>query len=457
MNCHGYAIRALRSALRVHPLLSDPKIVATWLFFVLIYGAAPIACGAESLPPGFQRVSGKHVELITDMPLSDELRELPQVFDAAIPQWCKAFGLQEADVADWQVQAFIMLDRERFFEAGLLPQEIADFPYGFQLGDRLWVSEQPSHYYRRHLLLHEGTHWFMTRKYGRYGPPWLMEGLAEWFSTHRWDGQQLRTGVIPQSANEVAYWGRIKLIQQDLASGLAPSLETVLRYDNMAHRQVEAYAWSWAAIVFLKSDPLTNRVLEDLLAEPLQSTEATNRWLFQRLSNRWPELRQRWNAVLTELDYGTNPASGTLVLTPDRKLLRSAQQVVVRADGGWQASGIQVAAGSRLRIRAEGMFVVKQGQKSGEQKPWQSTPSGVSLEYHRGQPLGKLLMTVLAPLPQEPQSAQPLKVLPVGSGGVFVIHDSGELHFRVNESSGELLDNSGTITILLEPHDSNLR
>ncbi|MEZ6078977.1 MAG: hypothetical protein R3C56_25870 [Pirellulaceae bacterium] len=176
----------------------------------------------QPLPPGFSRVSGTHLDLITDLPLDDDLRELPAVFDAAMAGWCDVFEIPPANVASWRVEAYVMRDRQRFLAAGFLPKEIAHFINGFQLGDRLWVNEQPSVYYRRHLLLHEGTHWIMSRKFGGLGPPWLAEGMAEWLGTHRWDGQHLEMGVIPTNSDEVPYWGRTKTIQEQLSQGVRP-------------------------------------------------------------------------------------------------------------------------------------------------------------------------------------------------------------------------------------------
>src|SRR5690606_18172849 len=97
---------------------------------------------------------------------------------------------------------------------------------------------------------------------------WLAEGMAEWLGTHRWDGQHLEMGIVPASSDEVPYWGRTNLIDQQLSQGTAPSLETVLRYGNSAHQQQEAYVWSWAAVMFLKNHPQTAGVFEKLLQQP---------------------------------------------------------------------------------------------------------------------------------------------------------------------------------------------
>jgi hypothetical protein len=407
--------------------------------------AQPTPVG-ESLPAGFAVVKGKHIDVITDMPLSDELRELPLVFDAALPHWCRVFDIPLSSIEDWHVECFLMLDRQRFISAGFLPESISHFTYGFQLGDRLWVTEQRSPYYRRHLMLHEGTHWIMARKYGREAPPWLMEGMAEWLGTHGWDGAQLSLGIIPASREDVPYWGRTKIIQEQLADGVAPSLESILRYSTTAHQQQEAYAWSWAAVVFLQSHPSTAATFAKLLGQPLHGRDDANRWLFKQLSQHWPKLRQEWNAVLGDLDYGFAPQAGMLRVSPQPQPLEGSRSVSVDAARSWQASGIYVEAGRPISIEASGEFVVGR-----HPKPWRSTADGVSLEYYRGQPLGKLIMTIVAPLPQEPDFSLPLAMFPVGASGRFTVPRSGELQFRINEAPGHLADNSGTLTITISP------
>ena len=94
----------------------------------------------------------------------------------------------------------------------------------------LWLYEQPSDYYRRHLLLHEGTHGFMNTVLGGCGPLWYMEGIAEYLATHRWKDGRLTLGYMPRSRDEVPQWGRIRLIQDAVAEGRAPALKKVIEF-----------------------------------------------------------------------------------------------------------------------------------------------------------------------------------------------------------------------------------
>ncbi len=410
----------------------------------------------EELPAGFAVVSGTHIDVITDMPLSDELRQLPRVFDAAMPQWYEVFDIAQDDLRSnaglgniarpWHVVACVMLDRQRFIDAGLLPTEISTFQHGFQQGDRLWVSEQPSDYYRRHLLLHEGTHWMMWRKYGSQGPPWLAEGMAEWMGTHRWNGQELHMGIMPTSRDEVPYWGRTKLIQEQLATGVAPTLETILRYSNTAHQQTDAYAWSWAAVVFLKYHPDTADVFAKLLQRSWRTSDEANRWLFQQLRSRWPEVREQWQETLGDLDYGFDVQRGLRKMSRDVQPLNQPQTLTVDAADGWQSTGLTVPNGAQITIEATGEYIVGQLPQ-----PWRCTPAGVSLEYYRGQPLGRLMMTTVTPLSREPQFSKPLVVYSVGSGGAFTLIEGGEVLMRINESLGGMADNSGTLRVTIAP------
>ncbi len=408
---------------------------------------ASAAAQLRELPAGYQRVTGEYIDVITDMPLSDELRELPQVFDEAMLLWCEEFGVALEEVATWRVEAFIMLDRGRFESAGFIPKEVPNFPFGFQYGNQVWVAEQPSGYYRRHLLLHEGTHWFMNRRYGDHGPPWLMEGMAEWLGTHRWDGNRLSLGIIPQDRQDVPYWGRISLIQKQLADGTAPSLETILRYGNTAHQQVDAYAWSWAAVLFLKHHPDTSKFFQRLFQQPMRSDASMTRWLFARLRERWPNVRQDWNAYVTELEYGYDLSRGMLRTSdPSEPLVGKQVTVVIEAKQAWQAAGVSVEAGSKIKISATGEYTV-----NAKPTPWRCEPDGVTLEYYRGEPLGKLMLAVIAPIDQEPQTTSRLTLVPIGSGGTFTMATPGKLYFKVNEANGGLADNTGQLTIAIAP------
>ena len=150
---------------------------------------------------------------------------------------------------------FLMQDKARFRQAGLLPPYVPALLPGYSINHELWLNEQPSDYYRRHLFLHEGTHGFMNTLLGGCGPAWYMEGLAELLGTHRWHEGRLTLGYMPANRDEVPYWGRSKLVKDAAEAGRARPLKEVVELALTSTNQVEGYAWSWAAATLLDHHP----------------------------------------------------------------------------------------------------------------------------------------------------------------------------------------------------------
>ena len=204
---------------------------------------------------GFRRVEGERLVLFTDLPANPEIDALPRVFDQAYPQWCAYFSLPDQLSKPWRMHAFLMGDRSRFKTTGVLPAELPPFAHGFCAGMDLWFDEQPSAYYRRHLLLHEGTHGFMHTVLGGVGPLWYAEGMAELLGTHHWADGRLKLDWFPRSREEVPMLGRIKTVYDAVAAGQPRSLAEILGMQPDNRFVDESYAWCWAAAALLDGDP----------------------------------------------------------------------------------------------------------------------------------------------------------------------------------------------------------
>jgi hypothetical protein len=118
------------------------------------------------LENGLNQVESDHLKLVTDLPIDDGIRQLPIVFEQALPLWGKEFAVAESQWKEVKVTAYLMLHRDRFIELELIPVDSSHFRNGYQLEDKLYLLEQPSAYYRRHLLLHEATHWYLWKFLG---------------------------------------------------------------------------------------------------------------------------------------------------------------------------------------------------------------------------------------------------------------------------------------------------
>lgn len=398
---------------------------------------------------GLKEISSSHLRLITDIPLDDEIRQLPIVFDLAMEEWSAYFASKDQDKAqlmkktsDWKAVAFLIGDRQRFLANGFIKAGVPDFKDGYQAGSWLYFMEQPSPYYRRHLLLHEGTHWFMTSLYGSAGPPWYMEGMAERLATHEWDGKALRMAVVPINNDSVPYWGRIKLLRDDLEKKTAPTLEEILHMEGSARLPVDRYAWSWAVVMFFSEHPEWKPVLDRVVAEGLNRGPQMSDELMERLKGDWVRVRVSWNGFISDIDYGFRVPDAMPKISKDQKSLKDKPITAeVQASQGWQSAGVAVKQGDKIRIAATGKYVVEKGSEE-----WVSEPQGVSLQYFNRHPIGKLVGTI-ARVDKEIQATEEWTVFPIGRETEMVAPYSGILVLKINDNPAKLGDNAGSCKV----------
>ena len=402
---------------------------------------------------GISKTVGRHIHLYTDDRDRKDLAELVTVFDLAISEWCDHFQIDTEKSADWKVDAFLMADPTRFEKAGLIPNDLPEFPAGYAIGKDIWLYPQPGNYYTRHLLLHEGTHLFMNRFLGNFGPPWYSEGMAEWLGLHRWDAQtrSLQLGYRVQDRREADYWGRVKIVRRELAQGSGMSLEDVFAIEPTAFQNVRFYGWSWAACEFLTHHPLTAKNFPRLKQHVDLPAHLFRRKVLTRLS-RLEELAlvRDWNLFVHEIDYGYDISRGKLTdadpLEPKNSSSPNDRKFQVAADRSWQSTGIQLSKGDQVTILGTGQYRVKMTDQ-----PWPCEAGGVTLRYYEGQPLGMLMAAVLPAADQVSDINQSLlSAQPVGYQQTITAEAGGILCLRINESPADLADNSGGLEVTVQ-------
>ncbi|MEX2175664.1 MAG: hypothetical protein WD872_14970 [Pirellulaceae bacterium] len=389
---------------------------------------------------GIRKLAGKHITIYTDLPVG-EVDELPAVFDAAVPLWCEYFGVDLAKIAQWKTYGHMMRDKERFVGTGLYLESLPEFPHGYSQGSQLWLYDQPSGYYRRHLLLHEGTHCFMFRWLGGAGPPWYMEGIAELLATHRWHAGKLALAVMPRTRDEVPYWGRVKIIRDDWAAGRGLSLTDVMHYDAQAHLRNEPYGWCWGAAAFLDQHPLTQAAFRQLKEGAADRTIDFSKRFQERLKPHWNQIAEDWQLFVTQCDYGYDVARAAVVHRPVAPLPAGGAKVTLDTARGWQSSGYRLEGGKTYEISATGRYEV-----AGGANPWPCEAGGITLRYHEGQPLGMLLAATKGG--SRASAVSPLiNAYPVGLSSELTPDSSGPLYLRINEGANGLGDNRGTLEV----------
>ena len=409
------------------------------------------------LANGIRTVTGKRLILHTDLPLDDELRSFPGLFEEAVKQFCAYFEVDTARVAKWQVRACLIQDMEKFENTGLLPQVLPKFQHGYSLGDRVFFKEQPSEYYRRHLLIHEGVHSFMLTFFQGAGPPWYMEGMAELLATHKWDGEQLKLASFPEHKTEVPFWGRVKIIKDDVAAQKGKMIEEVMQYGSNAHLNVGAYGWSWAAAIFLDQHPEFQTIFRKHAENVADSTPQFSLDLMDSYGEQWYKVRQQWQLFVMNMEYGYDIEREAIddVEMREYAQLPAQQTIQVKADRGWQSTGLAVKKGMKIQLEASGRFVIHRepGDSGEEGVDWESEANGITIRYHKGNPLGKLLIAIDTLNPQGLTGL--VSYAAIGAGGEIDIPYDGVLYLRVNDSPAELKDNRGEIEVKLSLQSGN--
>lgn len=429
-----------------------------WLVLPVVSAADDPAADAfaeTASRAGLRVLEGNRLVLATDRPAreGDGVAELPAVFDQAFAVWCRHYGIAPEALPAWRARGCLIMDRERFRAAGLLPVEVPEFINGFCLNDRFWLLEQSNPAYRRHLLLHEGVHAFTLTVRSLAAPPWYTEGIAEYLATHRLevaaDGPpRFVSTPLPDRAADVEQLGRIERLQRLRAAGESPAFDAVLAATTAGHGDVSAYAANWAVVTMLARHPRYARSFAALERGPLDAA------FTERLAelDGWDEARasRDFDAFTAEVEYGFDFARSAIDWAAGRPLAAKSR-VQVDAARGWQNTGLALAAGSRYAVAAEGRVVlgtVPGGEASGP-TTLESEPRGISLRWYRGRPIGRLLA---AQWVERPQAGRPrFEIVAEGGDAAFTAAVDGPLYLKINEAPGELGDNRGGLTVTIEP------
>lgn len=398
---------------------------------------------------GIARYESKRLLLYTD--IDPEVAEtLPPLMDQAYDAWVDYFGPLPPDRegTEYQMTGYIMRDRDRFIAAGMLPEAAqGSLIHGVHRGSEFWMNEQQYDYYRRHLMIHEGTHCYTMAVPGVRPPIWYLEGIAELFGTHQMD----RTGeaefrVMPEDRSPYVGFGRIEMIRNAIDAGESRSVDGLVSLSDadFAESQEDPYAWSWAFCKFLDANPNYQDRFRTL-AHNVVGREFY-RILAEEFETDRRELDIEWELFSRSIEYGYDIERSAIAFLRGEPLpADSSIAVDVAADRGWTSSGVWLEAGRNYDIAAEGEVVL-----ANEPEPWISQPNGVSIRYASGKPIGRVLGVVINTASRlDGTPAAPLEVLDIGANRALEPTRSGTLYLRVNDFWNELADNSGKYRITI--------
>jgi len=405
---------------------------------------------------GLRVLEGEHLALATDRParVGDGVEDLPRLFDEAFAAWCTHFQIDPTQHRDWRAFGCLVVDRERFRTAGLLPDGIPDFQAGFCQRHRFWMADPSNPAYRRHLLFHEGVHAFTIGLCSLETTPWYTEGIAEYLATHRLATAENGTvrfvsTPLPLRADDVEQLGRIEKLRAARAAVAAPGLADIFATPNANHRDLSAYAASWAAVAMLSQHARWKPAFAAAQHGPLDGSFTA------RLAEMpgWDADRagQDFDAFTDEIDYGYDFVRSAIDWSPGEPLA-VGQRVAVAAGLGWQNSGWALRKDASYSIRSSGRYTIGflPGDASGSKRRLESESDGISLRWYRRRPLGRLLASQWVEHPADGGRPR-FVVLATGPQEDFTAAVDGVVYLKINDAPGELADNEGQLAVEIRP------
>ena len=412
---------------------------------------------------GIRVLESKRLRLYTDVS-AEFVQTLPSLIDELFLAWESYFGPMPPDRAgsDFQMSGYLMKDVSRFRGLGLIPDGLT-FAHGSNVQNEFWMYDQEFDYYRRHLLIHEATHCFMTFMPGVDAPRWYLEGMAEYFGSHRLPESADLSGaspsapamqfcVMPTSQQQFLGFGRILIIRKAASQNRMLMIPAVMDLKSSEFVSPEPYSWAWALCVFLDGTPKYHERFQRL-SQFTRGNQFTREFVRAfALDER--DLDTEWTLFLKNLQYGYNLKNAAIDFRKGALLTdtSSSQTVEIVADRGWQSSGVLVEVGSRYEVTGEGRFTLADGNSN--QKPWVSEPQGISFQYFEGHPLGILMGCIRSEEgPVGGADETMLKAIPLGRRGSFEARVAGTLYLRLNDAWNSLSDNRGKIEVTIRRMD----
>ena len=263
---------------------------------------------------------------------------------------------------------------------------------------------------------HEAVHAYCGQAFGRTGPLWYAEGMAEM-------GRYWRQGDVSVHCDSIVV---------DYLKMSAPKSLAEIVSDRSASRTGDSwqnYAWRWALCHLLESNPNYSTRFRALGLSYLNGAPAGFGDTFGSMLD---EIAFEYRQFLTNFDQGYRVDLCSWDWKRRFKDLAPASVSTTRvnAQRGWQPTGVIVRAGESYDFSASGTW---QTSKDTGETGADGGTSGV----------GRLEAAVFADFVLS-------KAFPLGAYGSFTPTTAGQLFVRCSDKWNELADNRGTVALKIK-------
>lgn len=266
---------------------------------------------------------------------------------------------------------------------------------------------------------HEAVHAYCGQTFGTTGPVWYSEGMAEMGQYWRKDEKNAQSVHVHD------------IVLEYLRGGEPKSLNEIVNGEEFTGDSWQNYAWRWALCHLLANNtnyaPKFRPLGLALLKKQETSFEAVYGDMAKEIMFEYrfflKHLEQGYRADLCSWDWKRKfrAPKGSATVTAK-----------IRADRGWQPSGVIVISGADYEYKTAGT--------------WQTATDGAALTgdgEEGGDGAGRLLGVVM----KDFELGEPIEL---GADGSFTAPADGQLYLRCRDKWGELPDNKGTLTVKLK-------
>jgi len=269
----------------------------------------------------------------------------------------------------------------------------------------VWAAAQ------RGVPQHEAVHAYCHQNFGRTGPTWYAEGMAE-------------LGKYWRDKDESVQ------IDQHVLRYLTTSDRKQLTEITAAGQQTgdgwQNYAWRWALCQLLSTNPNYSPRFKPLGMSLLNNQKARFEDVYGPMAR---EISFEYEFFLTHLaqGYRCDLCAWDWKTKCSRLRGTGTAQAKISANRGWQCSRVMLKSGDRIAYATTGDWTI---EKEGESLSADGNDAG------KGRLVGVLF--------KDYQLSEPFEL---GSTGEYAAETDGNLFLRCRDDWGDLSNNSGAITV----------
>ncbi|MCY2963613.1 MAG: hypothetical protein NT069_08190 [Planctomycetota bacterium] len=370
---------------------------------------------------GMGLFTSNHFELHTDM-TREEAVDLLERLEKMLGLISKYWGKPAVGVIDM----YVVKDLSKWPAGSLNPEGLAHIEAGAGVtlgktmtrGDEFISKATVYAVADRGTPQHEAVHAYCVHAFGRVGPVWYAEGMAEMGQYWRGDDRAVH-----------AHRG----VCEYLRRATPMSLNEIVNGTQKTGDSWQNYAWRWALCHLLANNPNYSPRFRPLGGSILSGQKTSFESVYGAMSE---EIIFEYLLFLSHLEEGFRVDLCAWDWKSKFKALSDSATVKVRVDAGrgWQASKVIVSEGKSYDYETEGEWTL---EKDGEAV---SAKGGVG---GRGRLEGVLLF-------QEDKGYRLGKPFPLGDTGTYVAAESGRLFLRCRDDWAKIDDNKGSVTVRLK-------